>query len=132
MVLAPGEVEAAQKQKEAEDFGSRMNAKYNGPSDTERATNEYDKKYGNPKPQLPNGEKHLQSNTERLKGGLRTAGHYTAAAAKATGSGLRTAAQKTSAYVKNKRTERAAYRATPEYAQKQEQKRLAQEQRKKA
>lgn len=132
MVLTSDEAAAAaRKQKEAADFGSRMDTKYDRPNETQRAMDEYDRRYGNPRPQLPNGGKHLQSNTERLKQGLHTTGSYAAKAAKATGSGLRAAAQKTSAYVKKRRAERAAYHATPEYAQKQEQKRSARDQRKK-
>lgn len=133
MVLTPAEEAAARKEQEAQDFAARMNAKYNNNS-TQRATDEYDRRYGNPKTETPDFQKHLQTPVERIRTGtssfLRSAGHYAATAASYAGHGIKTAAQKTSSYTKKKSAEHRAYISSPEYKQKQAEKAEARKERK--
>jgi hypothetical protein len=114
--------EQKRKEQEAQDFAARMNAKYNNNS-TQRATDEYDRRYGNPKTETPDFQKYLQTPAERIRTGtssfLRSAGHY-----------IKTAAQKTSSYTKKKSAERKAYLSSPEYKQKQAEKAEARKERK--
>lgn len=95
--------EKKKKEQEAQDFASRMNAKYNR-SDTDKAMDEYDRQHGNPKTQLPSGEKHLASSSERVK-----------TAVKKTASKL---VSKTHSYLSKKIAERKAYLKSPAYKKK--------------